>query len=80
MSKTVINNNSGKLGFCSILTLVFVVAKILGYLDWSWLWVFSPLWLPLGSILAFILVLSLFIGAIELYERHEKAKRKKARG
>lgn len=35
----------GSLSFLSVLTLVFVVSKILGLLPWSWLWVFSPIWL-----------------------------------
>jgi hypothetical protein len=28
-----------------IITIIFVVAKIVGYLDWSWWAVFSPIWL-----------------------------------
>lgn len=80
MSKTIINNNSGKLGFCSILTLVFVIAKLTGYLDWTWLWVFSPLWLPLSVFLGVLTVIALFLGLGTLYEDRQRAKRKKARG
>ena len=28
----------------ALLTLVFVVLKITGNINWSWWWVFSPLW------------------------------------
>ncbi len=31
--------------------LAFFFAKITGYIDWSWLWVLSPLWLPLAIFL-----------------------------
>ena len=42
-----------------VLTIIFVIAKITGYLSWSWWWVFSPLWI--GIPLAFLLI---FFGAI----------------
>lgn len=32
-------------GFTGLLTIVFVVAKITGYLSWPWLWCFAPLWI-----------------------------------
>jgi hypothetical protein len=30
------------LGFLEVLTIVFVILKALGYVDWSWWVVFSP--------------------------------------
>lgn len=33
------------IGFVGLLTIVFVVLKALGYITWSWWWVFSPLWI-----------------------------------
>lgn len=30
------------IGFGSLLTLMLVAFKILGYIDWSWWWVVSP--------------------------------------
>jgi hypothetical protein len=42
----------------SILTIIFVIAKIGGYINWSWLWVLSPLWISLGFVIGvFLLVL-----------------------
>lgn len=28
-----------------LLTLIFIVLKLTGYITWSWLWVLSPLWI-----------------------------------
>ena len=42
-------------GFTGLLTLVFVVAKIMGKVDWPWLWVFCPLWIPALLFAAFAL-------------------------
>lgn len=40
------------LGIVPILTVVFVVLKLTHFIDWSWWWVLSPLWISvLGSIL-----------------------------
>lgn len=36
------------IGFCSILTILFIGLKLTGYISWSWLWVLSPLWLGLA--------------------------------
>lgn len=34
-----------------LITLIFVVSKIAGWVTFSWLWVFAPLWLPLAVVL-----------------------------
>lgn len=28
-----------------VLTIMFIVLKILGLIQWSWLWVLSPIWI-----------------------------------
>jgi len=34
-----------KIGFLTLLTLVFVIAKLTGFIAWSWWLVFSPMFL-----------------------------------
>ena len=48
------SSNSG-IGFCGLLTVLFIGLKLTGYIDWSWWWVLSPMWVPL-AILAVILI------------------------
>lgn len=51
-------NNNG-IGFFGLLTIVFIVLKLLNLINWSWVWVLSPLWIL--TILAIILfVISLY--------------------
>jgi hypothetical protein len=52
------SSSSGGIGFCGLLTIVFIVLKLTGVIAWSWWWVLSPLWIPLG-IVALILVIGL---------------------
>lgn len=42
---------SSGIGFCGLLTVLFIGLKLTGYIDWSWWWVVSPLWIPLLLIL-----------------------------
>ena len=41
----------------TILTIAFVVLKLIGIISWSWLWVFSPLWI---SVIIGLIVLVIF--------------------
>ena len=43
------NNSSSGFGLGTILFLIFLVLKLTNYIDWSWWWVTSPLWI--GAIL-----------------------------
>lgn len=38
-------NRSSGIGFSGLLTIVFIVLKICGVIDWSWIWVLSPIWI-----------------------------------
>jgi hypothetical protein len=47
--------SSGGIGFFGLLTVLFIGLKLTHYIEWSWWWVFSPLWLP------FLLVLVVYL-------------------
>jgi hypothetical protein len=48
----------------SMVTILLVALRLTGIIEWSWLWVFAPLWLPL-AIMAFT------FGVLALRERIE---------
>lgn len=37
----------GGISFLGLLTIVFIALKLCDKIDWSWLWVLSPLWIPI---------------------------------
>ena len=39
---------SGGIGFGGLLAIVFIVLKLTKVISWSWLWVLSPIWIPLA--------------------------------
>lgn len=51
------NSASGGIGFAGLLTIAFIVLKLCGVINWSWVWVVSPLWISLVIALVFILVI-----------------------
>jgi hypothetical protein len=38
----------GGMGLSGWLTILFTALKLTGYINWSWWWVTSPIWIPLG--------------------------------
>lgn len=52
------NSNSGGLSLATILFLIFLVLKLTNYINWSWWWVTSPLWI---SAILVILIVSIFL-------------------
>ena len=57
------STRSGGIGFCGLLTIAFIVLKLLGKITWSWLWVLSPLWI----VWAICLIILLILGIIKLF-------------
>ena len=53
------NSSSGGIGFGGLLTIVFIVLKLLGKIDWSWWWVLSPLWISIGLALVILAIVAL---------------------
>lgn len=47
------STTSTGLSFGSVLFFIFLIMKLTHYIDWSWWWVTSPLWLPIILVLAF---------------------------
>ena len=50
------NVSFGGVGFTGLLTIVFITLKLLGVINWSWLWVLSPFWISMSLCFLFLLV------------------------
>ena len=53
------NTRSGGIGFIGLLTIVFIVLKLLGKITWTWFWVLSPIIFP--AILAVVIIVIVLI-------------------
>ena len=54
MSKNSSSSGAGGIGFGGLLQVAFIVLKLLGKIDWSWWWVWSPTWI--GAIIIICVV------------------------
>lgn len=45
MKKEHKQTSGGGIGATSALTMIFIVLKLVGVINWSWWWVLSPLWI-----------------------------------
>ena len=49
-------SQSGGVGFVGLLTIVFIALKLTGNIDWSWVWVLSPIWISaVFTLIAFLI-------------------------
>lgn len=61
------NTGSSGLGLSSVLTIIFVVLKLVGVIDWSWWWVLAPTWI---SVILWLICVVILV----IYEIHEAKK------
>ena len=55
--------SSGGIGFCGLLTVLFIGLKLTNYVAWSWWWVLAPLWIgPAAALL--IVAICLLIAVV----------------
>lgn len=47
---------SSGIGFGGLLLLTFIILKLTKDITWSWVWVLSPLWIPVSIALVVIAV------------------------
>ena len=54
------NSKKGGIGFVGLLTILFIALKLLGKISWSWVWVLSPLWIPVAVSIILIIIAFIF--------------------
>lgn len=64
--KTVVTSGSS---LATVLGVVFLVLKLVGVIDWAWIWVLAPFWIPFAFVIAFSIVWLLVVGIIAIFNR-----------
>jgi len=60
-SKTT-SSSGGGIGFVGLLTIVFITLKLTNYIDWSWWWVLSPIWIIVLVVIFILAMAVIFVG------------------
>jgi len=67
MTSTYVASSSGGVGFFGALTLIFITLKLIDKIDWSWIWVLSPLWIPFLIFIAVVIIVLIVVGVVALF-------------
>lgn len=52
---------SSGIGFFSLLTILFIGLKLGGVINWSWMWVLSPLWISFSIWMSVLIMIILVL-------------------
>ncbi len=66
-NKRSVNIEIGSSFITGALLVIFIALKLIGIIDWPWIWVLCPLWIPLAIVFAIfvvVLLVSIIIGKI----------------
>jgi hypothetical protein len=69
MATSVSSSSSGGIGFTGLLTIVFIVLKLIHKIAWSWIWVLSPLWIGAALTVSILLLMLGVAAGIALVKR-----------
>ena len=50
----------GGIGFDGLLQVAFIVLKLCGVINWKWIWVLAPTWIPIVLILVILLMVTIW--------------------
>lgn len=54
-----------QIGFPGLLTLIFITLKLTDYIDWSWVWVLSPIWITFLITIVIIFIIGALGGTVK---------------
>lgn len=52
--------NKNGIGFVGLLQIAFIILKLCNVINWSWLWVLSPIWISITLIVIVVLIYLIF--------------------
>lgn len=59
-------NADNSIGVSGLLGIVFIALKLTGFINWSWLWVTAPFWIPPLIVAAVLAVFAAGFGIVTL--------------
>ena len=68
-SKATATASASGIGFGGLLTIAFIILKLCHVIDWSWLWVLSPLWISVGLTICIMLAFALIAFVVLMFKK-----------
>ena len=54
------SNGSGSISIMGLIGVLFLGLKLTGHIDWPWVWVLAPFWIPLAVVTTVFVFAALF--------------------
>ena len=54
------SRSGGGMSFVGVLTIVFIILKLCGTIDWKWIWIVSPIWISLAFTILIAICLAIW--------------------
>lgn len=64
------NKSQGSIGICGVLTIVFIVLKLVGVIAWSWWVVLLPLIIPCALLVILVAAKAILLLKVNKNEKH----------
>lgn len=77
MNKHESSTTTGGIGFTGLLGIVFIVLKLTGVINWSWVWVLCPFWIGIVLYAVIVLVILGYTIARDRKNRKRMERRRK---
>lgn len=55
------SSSSGGIGISGLLGVLFVGLKLTGFINWPWVWVLAPFWIPLTIVVAILVIAAIIV-------------------
>ncbi len=72
------DSNAG-IGFVGALTLLFIGLKLTGHIEWTWVWVLSPIWISAIIALTLFTIFVVYHLHANKIERERENKRRNSK-
>jgi len=59
MSDNSNTSTSGGIGFCGLLAIILIALKLTGAINWPWIWILGPIWIPISIMFLICLILAI---------------------
>ena len=59
------NQTNSSITFTGLLLLTFIILKLTHVINWSWLWVLAPAWMPLGLVISIMIIILIIKNVIK---------------
>lgn len=64
-------SNTSSISTATLLGVLFVGLKLTGYINWPWVWVLSPFWIPIVILLGVLLVLAVAVSILNFTKQND---------